>query len=198
MACIEIFGMSRSGKTTQINALVDTLNREELSSVVVGRPMVPFKEFSSVPSFHRHYLNHLVDAIEANRDKDFVILDRGVYDRAVLLDFDLENGSISAREYRKLRRELEQNIPKVDTGFLFMVSPEESLRRYVSQRAKGLDFSYLNTGLISGDEPKNLETLYQMYQELEGLPKIKTIDALRDVTDISQEIASCILNHAER
>jgi len=177
MQCIELLGMSRAGKTTQIEAITADLERQGLKTKVVGRPKVPFSTFGSPAEFHRHYLNYLFQNVAHAGSNDVVLLDRGFYDRVVLSQFDYEQGFLSGEEYAQIRQIVETGSALVGRGFLLLLSPEESLRRFVAQRKQGLDFSYLNKGMVDCDEPQNLEILYEKYKQLSGDPRLETIDA---------------------
>jgi len=184
MICLELLGMSRAGKTTQKGYLLKVLQREGHSVTTLERPKIPFSEFGSVHDFHDYLISFFDEKIGASQNTDFVVLDRGLYDRQVLLDFDYGIGAISGGEYHKLQQRLEGVLPRVDKGLVFMISPEESLRRWDAQRAQGLDYSYLNEGLDSGDNMEGLANLHQRYSSLLDNPILKRIDG-RDLTDIN-------------
>jgi thymidylate kinase len=193
MKCIELFGMSRAGKTTQMNTLAKSAESQGLQMAAIGRPKIPFSSFPSPAHFHNYYLGYMVRMLEQNADKDFIVLDRGFYDRVVLAGFDQERGLITAEEHAHIRGEIDKHLPRIDTGFLLLLTPEESLRRFDSQRKHGLDFSYLNVGMVNCDEPGNLAILYQKYSALVGNPRLRVIDASRSIGDVTKDIWGGIL-----
>jgi thymidylate kinase len=184
MACLELLGMSRAGKTTQKGYLLKALQQEGYGVVTLERPKIPFSEFGSVHDFHSYLIDFFDEEIEANLKADFIILDRGLYDRQVLLDFDHGIGAISEGEYHQLRQRLESVLPRVDKGLVFMLSPEESLRRWESQKTQGLDYSYLNNGLDSGDDMVGLSNLHRRYASLLDNPQLEKIDG-GDLIDVN-------------
>jgi thymidylate kinase len=198
MICIELFGMSRAGKTTQKNCLLNAIEREGLQVATIERPRIHFREFSSVRGFHDHYITHLNEGVERNFDKDLVVLDRGFYDRGILLEFDYGKSCLTPEDYMALQKRIKRGQSKIDKGFLFMLSPEESLERFTAQKREGLDSSHLNSGLVDGDEPRNLTTLYQKYLTLARDPKIEVIDTLKTVEEIAEEIAGSIFEHGKK
>ena len=178
MVCIELLGMSRAGKTTQKNSLLEKLNQDGVSAVTLERPKIPFSEFKSTYHFHDFLINYFNENIESNKDKDFIILDRGLYDRQVLLDFDYKDSAISHDEYSILSKKLTEAKVHVDKGYVFMVSPEESIRRWEDQRAQGLDYSHLNKGLNAGDDLTGLQNFHQGYSALLDNPVLEKIEGL--------------------
>lgn len=198
MKCVELLGMSRAGKTTQIQEVAKAMQNAGFSMAVVGRPHVEFKTFSSATEFHHHYLRYLAKAIEHNSGKDFVVLDRGFYDRMVLARFDYENGALSSEGYRGVEASIQEHTPRVDVGLLLMLSPEESLRRFVEQKRKGLDFSYLNEGMIDCDQLAALRALHTRYQSLANNPKLNLLDATQDISTVSQAIVRLMTSHGKR
>jgi len=176
MICLELLGMSRAGKTTQKNRLLERLSQKSMSVVTLERPKIAFSEFESLFLFHDFLIKYFNDGIKLNRYKDFIILDRGLYDRQVLLDFDYCSSTISPREYAILKQKLTEAMGQVDNGFVFMIPPEESIRRWGMQRKQGLDYSHLNNGLCTGDDLEGLRMLYQMYSLILEGPKLERIE----------------------
>lgn len=176
MICLELLGMSRAGKTTQRQMLSEKLSSEGISATTVERPKVPFSKFKSLYHFHDHLIDFFREEITKNQDKDVIILDRGANDRSVLLSLDYKDKTISSPEYEKLNRKLQELASEINTGFLFMVSPEESLKRWDAQKTSGLDFSHLNKGLPSWDNYRNLKRLHGAYATLANKPHIQLID----------------------
>jgi len=181
MVCIELLGMSRAGKTTQKNSLLEKLSQDGVSVVTLERPKIPFSEFESTYHFHDFLINYFNENTELNKDKDFIILDRGLHDRQVLLYFDYKNSSISHDEYSALSKKLKESKSYVDKGFVFMVSPEESIKRWEAQKKQGLDYSYLNEGLNTGDDLICLQGFHQSYSALLDNPALERIEGLNSI-----------------
>ena len=198
MVCIELLGMSRAGKTTQKNGLLKKLNDEGVNAITIERPKIPFSSFGSIYDFHRFLFDYLRREIDANSDKELVILDRGIHDRGVLLDFDYRLGEISGTEYRSLKRDLVSAESYIDQGFVFMVSPEESIRRWSGQVEAGMDSSYLNTGLNTGDNLRELGWMHGKYESLLANSKLQKIDGARSIEENHRQIAEAIYNGAKR
>lgn len=197
MICLELLGMSRAGKTTQRKMLSERLYSERIDTTIIERPTIPFDEFKSLYHFYDYLLDFSNEEIDKNQDKDVVILDRGANDRGVILNLDYQDNLISSLEYEKLNYKLQGLVPKIDMGFLFMVPPEESLRRREAQKISGLDFSYLNHGLPLWDNYENLTRLYNSYSSLLGEPRIRFIDGLRSIDSNFNEIFGSILKNAK-
>ena len=198
MICLELLGMSRSGKTTQKKRLQDKLSEDGLNIVTLERPKIPFSEFDSLAEFHDFLINFFSEKINANQDKDVIILDRGLYDRQVLLDFDYSNFALSLQEYSQLRTKIQQSLPEISRGYVFMISPEESLMRWGAQKAQGLDYSHLNGGLNSGDTVEGLTRLYQIYQSFLYDPKLQEVEGLASKEGISRKILEGLPNATKR
>lgn len=181
MICLELLGMSRAGKTTQRQMLSERLDSEGINATTVERPKVPFSKFKSLYHFHDHLIDFFGEEITKNQDKDVIILDRGANDRSVLLSLDYQDKAVSSSEYEKLNHKLQELASEIDVGFLFMVSPEESLRRWGAQKTSGLDFSHLNKGLPLWDNYGGLKRLYDAYTTLVDKPHMQLIDGSNSI-----------------
>ena len=188
MICLELLGMSRAGKTTHKNKLVKLMDDNQIETIGLSRPKIPFSEFDSAYHFHRFLIDYYNQEIDKNKDKDLIIIDRGFYDRSILLHFDYEHGQISDSKYNLLNNELKSLRNKVDCGFVFMIDPRKSLVRLPLQRLKGRDYSYLNKGLIDGEDLKGLSRLYELYDNLLKETTLKRIEGTNPIKINSNRI----------
>src|SRR3989338_6783651 len=97
MKVIELFGMSRAGKTTQIRALSDRLRKIGLNFTSF-KPKTTFRESGGLERFHIQMYRDMQTAyrLGLTTGLDFLIFDRGFNDRLVLLTRDLEDQRVSA------------------------------------------------------------------------------------------------------
>lgn len=191
---LELLGMSRAGKTTQKQLLKKELDSEGSDVSMIERPKIPFSKFNSLYHFHNYLVNYFGRELEKNQDRDFVIVDRGAHDRQVLLELDYQDGNLSRREYGALSSDLRRISAKTNLGFLLMVSPEESISRWESQKEKGLDFSHLNKGLPSWDNYRDLKRLHDAYLPLVDNSKIRYVNGKDSVETNLHKILGEIRN----
>jgi len=194
MICLELLGMSRAGKTTQRKLLQERLALEGFKATTLERPKIPFSEFNSLVDFHDFLIDFFRRGISSCDGQDFVILDRGLYDRQILLDFDYDNSSLSPEEYSRLRAKIQNNLRLIKKGYVFMVSPEESLKRWIAQREAGLDYSSLNLGLNSGDTLDGLSRLYRGYLALLKDTKLQQISGIDSKETCTESLIRGIRN----
>jgi thymidylate kinase len=197
MICLELLGMSRAGKTTQKQMLSERLQSKGVDSTTIERPKIPFNKFNSLYHFHDYLIDFFNEEIDKNKNKDVIILDRGGNDRGVLLNLDYKSNTISSSDYNALNSKLQELIPKIDIGFLFIVPPKESLKRWHAQKTKGLDFSHLNKGLPSWDNYRNLKTLYNAYSSLIDNQHIQPINGLDTIDSNFNKIFRSITKNAK-
>ena len=179
MEIIEFLGLSRAGKTTQQKALANVLESEGHRCARPQRPPIRFKDCACLEDFHIKFF----DAFRRARDEaetagyDFIIYDRGFYDRMVLLLADSQRGSISPRFYADMNSAIEAQIPSVAYPFLFKIRPELSLARWEEQRLRGMDNSELCEGLNTMDTLLELLSLDDTYAVVQCSYLIPIINA---------------------
>jgi thymidylate kinase len=165
---IEFLGMSRSGKTTQVQLLASVLKDAGYSCTVVGSLTKSFQESETLEQWHILMYEYLCAAQEAHfRDStDYLIYDRGFYDRLALLIADYAGGHVSETFRDELAGAIIPRLNHVDFAFVFLLSPELSLARWSRQRAEGLDRSSLDSGLDTRDNLEGLKYMAQVYRVL--------------------------------
>lgn len=176
---LEFLGLSRSGKSTQRNLLAGYLTSQHIPHKVLERPNVSFRQAGTAENFHRILFQHFSEGLSYGlaNPQEIVVLDRGFYDRSVLLQEDLASGSVSRDFAESLQAQILPNLGGIDHGFLFMVEPVVSLSRWDSQREEGLDSAHLNQGLTDLDTVEGLNRLHGAYTRLhEQYPHLVRID----------------------
>lgn len=190
---IEFLGMSRSGKTTQVRMLVEALSASGYSCRVVRRPDESCGESRTPEEWHRFMYEDLCAAHEAySRDPtDFLLYDRGFYDRLALLAVDSADGHITGAFRNELTRAIKPRLAHIDFALVFSLHPELSLQRWSRQRAEGLDKSDLCSGLDTRDSLDGLKCMAQIYRttrERFASPKWYEIDGAVTIEETHAEI----------
>lgn len=200
MTVIEFFGMTRAGKTTHLRNLETYLDAVGKSYLVSARPNIKFEDTAGLEHFHELYLESILKAHEIyeHSNYDFLIYDRGPHDRRVLLELDYNEGNVSSQILEKLDEKLEQASKTVNKGLLFLVSPEESIRRLPKQQLEGLDNSHLNIGLPTFDAGiTRMECVYKKYSELSlDNPKIQIIDGACSKEETFSKVLNALSNYS--
>lgn len=165
---IEFLGTSRSGKTTQVRLLVSALEDAGYSCTVVSRSTKSFEESETLEQWHRLVYQDLCATQEACSENptDYLIYDRGFYDRLALLTADYADGHISKTFHDELVGAIVARVVHIDFAFVFMISPELSLARWSRQRAEGLDRSSRSFGLDTRDNIEGLKYMGEVYRAL--------------------------------
>jgi thymidylate kinase len=165
---IEFLGVSRSGKTTQVQLLASALKDAGYSCTVVRRPANSLQESETLEQWHILVYQYLCAAQEAyfREPTDYLIYDRGFYDRLALLIADYADGHVSETFRDKLVGAIIPRLDHIDFAFVFLLSPELSLARWSRQRAEGLDKSSLNSGLDTRDNLEGLKYMAGVYRVL--------------------------------
>ena len=169
MLTIELFGLSRTGKTSTLRSLASTLEGKGERCVVIGRPPIDFKDCGDLEDFHERMLVYLESHIpEAKSTKpNYLLMDRGPYDREIMLEADHADGQVSSPFYGNAIARLLRLQPEIDIPLLFLVEPATSLARVHTQRDEGLDYSHMCVGLNTRDTPIELGGLFDRYTALQ-------------------------------
>jgi len=181
MTIIEFFGMPRTGKTSQISALRGYFEKNDISFLICGRPRIRFKDTGSLEEFHNliyaHLLNHF--GIYSRKKPDFLVYDRGFYDRLFLLRMDYEDRRVSKQFMRTLVKNLTACLPLVDIPLMLLIEAKDSIERLQSQRDEGLDYSLFNEGLDFRENTlEGLDEYHKGYKSLSAeFEKIRVIDS---------------------
>ena len=193
MEIIEFLGLSRAGKTTQQEAIAHILESEGHRCHKVQRPQLRFKDCTGLEDFH----TRLFDIFRRGRDdadqarNDFVIFDRGFYDRLVMLSADYQDNGVSEPFYERMSKEIQKEAQTTRYPFLFRITPETSLARWEEQQAKGMDYSALCAGLDTRDRIEGLQMLQAKYESLGKRAGFIPVNA-----EQSQEAVTYHLNRA--
>ncbi|MEK6915545.1 MAG: hypothetical protein AABW89_03325 [Nanoarchaeota archaeon] len=180
MLTIEIFGLSRTGKTSTLRNLEAHFGSQGQKCEVITRAPINFKDCSGLEDFHFRMASYFEQRIAEAQAKnpDYVLMDRGPYDREVMLRADNEDGELSASFYQQTSSRLERLQPLVDLPLLFMVEPATSLARIHSQRDEGLDYSYMCAGINTRDNMGELTKLFDRYAQFQiAKPEIIRVNA---------------------
>lgn len=195
MLTIELFGLSRTGKTSTLRNLVSHFQAEGKRCEVIGRAPIDFKACRDLEDFHERMLLFLEQRLpEVQRNKpDYVLMDRGPYDREVMLEVDHRDGQVGSQFYKMATERLLRLQPQIDIPLLFLVEPATSLARIGSQRDEGLDYSHMCVGLNTRDTIEELGRVFDQYTALQRAKNgIVSVYAGGSATDTLQSVLSVI------
>ncbi len=169
MLTIELFGLSRTGKTSTLRGLASTLEGKGQRCAVIGRPPIDFKECKDLEDFHERMLRYLETHVPESKgtNPDYLLMDRGPYDREIMLEADHADGQVSTPFYATAMTRLLRLQTEIDIPLLFLVEPATSLARVHMQRDEGLDYSHMCVGLNTRDTPVELGGLFDRYTALQ-------------------------------
>lgn len=197
MLTIELFGISRTGKTSTLRNLTSHFEANGERCEVIGRAPIDFKSCRDLEDFHQKMLLYLEQRIpEAQgRNPHYVLMDRGPYDRQVMLEADHRDGKVGDGVYRDVTQRLLGLEPKIDLPLIFLVDPTTSLARIGSQRGEDLDYSHMCVGLNTRDNVAELGRLFDQYSALQrakkGIVSVYTGGSAEDTLQSAlREIAS--------
>lgn len=180
MLTIELFGLSRTGKTSTLRSLESHFASNGQRCQVITRAPISFKDCNGLEDFHHkmalYFEQKMAEAQSSN--PNYVLMDRGPYDREVMLQADHADEQLSTGFYDQTRNGLLRLQPKVDLPLLFMIDPRTSLERIPGQRDEGLDYSHMCAGLNTRDNVVELTKLFDMYARFYMTkPEIVRVDA---------------------
>jgi len=194
MKVVEFFGISRAGKTTQIRDLAAFLG-ENYSVSVFERPNINFRDMRGMDEFHNVLLDSMINAYEGalSRGDDFLLYDRGFYDRRVMVAKDQSEGLISDSLKGDLGEKVELYMAEVTHPFLFIIPPSVSIDRMSAQRREGLDNSRLTNGLKTRDSYEGIAELIDDYRSLrKDYPKIVQVGNGHSIEETTRLIRSIL------
>lgn len=180
MLTIELFGLSRTGKTSTLRSLEKHFASIGQSSQVIARAPISFRDCKGLEDFHTKMASYFEQKMAEAQGSttDYVLMDRGPYDREVMLQADHTDGQLSDRFYDGARARLMTLQPKVDLPLLFMIDPVTSLARVQNQRDEGLDYAHMCAGLNTRDNVAELTNLFDRYTTFQQTkPEIVRVDA---------------------
>lgn len=192
---VEFFGMSRAGKSTQKSLLLQNLEKNGLKSVVFQRPNKTFREFGSLEAFNQYMVDEMSRAHDAyiGERADFLVYDRGFYDRIALLSADCGRGRVDQEYTERMIKQLNERKKVVNFPILFLVSPEISLERWSAQKRMNMDSTPMNLGLNTMDDLQGLRYLEGIYREIKkDNPKVIEIEGEKGIAETSQNIFSVL------
>lgn len=180
MLTIELFGLSRTGKTSTLRSLERHFVSSGQRCQVIVRAPISFRDCNGLEDFHvkmASYFEQKMAEVQGS-SPDYILMDRGPYDREVMLQADHADGKLSSVSYGQIKGSLLRLQPKVDLPLLFMVDPVTSLARVHSQRDEGLDYSHMCAGLNTRDNVAELTNLFDRYATFQQTkPEIVRVDA---------------------
>src|SRR3989344_1722911 len=198
MLAIELFGLSRAGKTSTLRSLVSHFQEKGEKCEVIGRAPVDFKNCSDLEEFHHQMILYLEQRVpEAkSRNPDYVLMDRGPYDREIMLKVDCDDGQVGSEFYEAAIQRLFRLQPQVDLPLLFLVDPATSIARIKSQKDEGLEYSYLCAGLNTREGVAGLSRLFDSYIALQAA-KTKVVRVYAD-GNVNDTLDSALKNIASK
>ncbi len=190
MKVIEFFGIPRAGKTTQRKKLVQRLQEEGLKYRIFRKPRKLLEKTRNLEELNFVYFEAMVQFYERGKQKevDYLIFDRGLYDRIALITADYKRGEISSSFRTKLISQLESKIEQITHPFLFLVTPEISLQRKKEQRKCG-QRGYSITHIPLPKDKGWLEHMFSTYKHMKEIyPEIELINTSQKEKDMHKEI----------
>jgi len=183
---IEFTGMPSTGKSTQVQLLIEELKRLGKTVTTFNEKEIKFEEVeNNFYDFNRKTYLNLVERYEKWKESptDFLILDRGFYDRLVwpLSDFEMKYCSKNEKD-ELLQLAKKYKRPFVDHIFFMMILPELSLKRRIKPETN-IDYYIMRKDY--------LEILYKSYKQLKKttLPlNIIEIEGDFSIKDIKNKI----------
>ena len=122
---------------------------------------------------------------------DFLVYDRGFYDRIALLSADAGNGRVDLEYARNMILHLNGKRGAVDVPLMFIVSPKISLDRWDGQRKKGMDSTAMNLGLNTMDDLQGLNYLEAIYLDIgKHNPQVVKINGEVPIEETHSKICS--------
>jgi thymidylate kinase len=158
---IEFTGMPAAGKSTQVRLLTEELKRLGKTVTLFNEKEIKFEEVeNNFYEFNRRTYLNLVERYKKweKNPTDFLILDRGFYDRLVWPLSDFEMKYCSKYEKDELLQLVEKHErPFVDYIFFMMILPEISLKRKIKPETS-IDYYVMRKDY--------LDILYRYYKQL--------------------------------
>lgn len=190
MITLEFLGMSRTGKTSQSRAISKWLESLDKKVILVDRTAIGELSGNNLKEMHTFIVKRLIDIYEKCYNRaDFLIYDRGFYDRQAMLSWDFQNKRIQDEFMIRMMQILSEKTKLVDKAFLFMVNPENSLKRIKYQRREELDYSHLSKEVIQDDEIGTIRQLQEVYNQLKEMhPSMHIIDGNAPIEQVTLKI----------
>jgi len=183
MITVEFMGMPKTGKTTQIDLVEDALeDRKEykVGTVAESAMKCPLEKDGGLKhdSWCFHETTNKIMEQQLRDDLDYLLVDRGVYDRGVFSEVYNRNGGLTEEQKETQKKYMEMFTDLEDRVVAFMITPEESLSREFQEGGKVMNGDFLDVLYESYDD---------MISEIED-SKLKVIDGTKDILEIRDEI----------
>ncbi len=179
MLTIELFGVSRTGKTSTLRKLVSRLEQQGETCAIVSRAPLAFKDCKGLEDFHDQMFRYMETSLQEHTATrpNYIVMDRGPYDREIMLEADHADGQVSSGFYRGMIERIESLQQSIDLPLLFMIDPRTSLARIPTQIDEGLAYVQMCEGLNTRDNTNELQRLHDRYSRLQQIkPAISLID----------------------
>lgn len=197
---IEFAGTPKAGKTTCVNAIAKFFRRNEIPVHVVT------ERASLSPISNKHHLffnawtgvSSLAQLLEAlERKSKIIIIDRGLFDALVWIDFLQTWHAVTPEEVIKLENFflLEPWTSRIDIVVALSVDPTVAVEREFKDQITDLPGSIMNPDNLQGYN-NSLERAMVKYHDKYHLLHIDTSD--REAVDGVKVIANQLLNAAYR
>jgi len=134
MKIIEFSGISKSGKSALVKRLARFLS--ERKRVVIaneGFRHCPFKNRDS--TYHQQVwtvfsmINNLLKLLSSDSPPDYIIMDRGLWDVRIFIEYFNKEGKITTKEYKYLCYVIGPYLDYVDKLVWIITPPEVSIGR---------------------------------------------------------------------
>jgi len=188
MNIVEFAGMPKAGKSTQIELLETYLKHErglKIRIVYEGARICPLEKTDRF-LFNSWSFNNTINRVMEvkNQSFDFVLIDRGVQDHICFTKALYDAGQITFQQYEAQLGYFEQFLFLEDEVLIFLIDPEESMRR--EYKHQSFDGRVMNNNFLS--------LLYAEYKKTKAEnQKFTAIDCNKPVIVNKEEILNFIL-----
>lgn len=191
MKVIEFFGMPRSGKTTQVRMLIEEFKQKEVNYKIFPKKRITVKNLEELNMMLYESLTAYYEKTKT-KNTDYLVYDRGFYDRLALSTADYQRGKVSERFKESLTEKLEEKLEKVDFPILCLIDPKTSLERRKKQGRKRIS-NYIITDTILPKDFNWLQQLFEVYINIkEKYPGIHILNSEIKKEDFHQNILEII------
>ena len=196
---IEFSGTPKAGKTTCVEAVSKFFKRHEIPTYVVRERagLCPINDKGHL--FFNTWTGNtsLAKMLESLEKRiSVVILDRGIFDTLVWMNFHRNRKSVSENEFEVIENFflMKRWRSLIDIVIALSVSPETSLEREYQNQITDLDGSIMNRDTLL-DYNQSLQSCLEQYKESFNVMHVETSE--KDALDGVVEIVETVLSKAD-
>ena len=196
---IEFAGTPKAGKTTCVNAIAKFLRRQQIAvHIVTERASVCPLVDKRHPYFNiwtaSMSLAQMLEALE--KKVSVVILDRGLFDSKVWMDFHFSNNAITQEEMQCINSflMLDRFLSPVDLVVALQVTPEQAMAREFKEQIIDLPGSIMNADTLASYNESLERTIEAYSRNFRLLISVDTTSKppARGVADIAENVLRAV------